>query len=181
MFKINTDSTRKSIKQIMVISTVATLLMAFMGSIPAMKSYAFNRSSDDSDSLLGCFGVGVNCDKTNKDNNNRHNDIVTSIINNTLGTGTGGTATNTTGTGTNTTATACDNCLTGHLSHTQLISLEVALKVGNLVDLCAALHTTNLLSLSLILSTTLHLNVSVVTALIACLVANGFTNLAGLG
>ncbi len=40
MFKVNKDIAKKSIKQIMVISAIATLLMAAMGSIPSMKSYA---------------------------------------------------------------------------------------------------------------------------------------------
>ncbi len=83
MYKINTNITKKSIKHIMVISAIATLMLAYMGSIPIMKSYAFsgldllnsksdgnNNGSIETGGLLSCFGVGVHCKNTNTDNNN---------------------------------------------------------------------------------------------------------------
>ncbi len=96
MFKVDKDIAKKSIKQMMVISAFAILLVAAMGSIPSMKSYAQSNGMDfmkmvpgigshgsdgsnkgnlGTDSLLGCFGVATDC--TNKDNNNRHTHITT--------------------------------------------------------------------------------------------------------
>ena len=46
MFKVNKDIAKKSLKQMMVISAIATLLMASMGSIPSMKSYAHRDGMD---------------------------------------------------------------------------------------------------------------------------------------
>ena len=155
MFKVNKDIAKKSLKQIMVISAIATLLMASMGSIPSMKSYAqrdgmdfmkmvpgmggsdrsdgSDKGSIGADSLLGCFGVATDC--VNKDNNNRHTHI---DINNGAGSGSG----TGNGTGTGNTTAACDSCLTKGLTPTQLSALEVALnvKVGDIAALCAALN-----------------------------------------
>ncbi len=92
MFKVNKGIAKKSIKQMMVISAMATLLMAAMSSLPTMKSYAqrdgmdfmkmvpgmggsdrSDKGSIGADSLLGCFGVATDC--INKDNNNRHTHV----------------------------------------------------------------------------------------------------------
>lgn len=82
MYKINLDITKKSIKQIAVISAFATLLLAAMSSMPTMKSYALSLSgiipslgsndkndrSIDTDNFLSCLGVATECTNVNVDN-----------------------------------------------------------------------------------------------------------------
>ncbi len=68
MSKINND-TKKYSKNVAVLSTIAIMLMA-LGSVPMMKSYAFDfehpngLSAFEPSSLLGCFGVGVDCNRS---------------------------------------------------------------------------------------------------------------------
>jgi len=63
----------------MVISTIATLLMAVMSTMPVMNSYAFNFGliskddnigSIDTNSLFSCVGAAITCINENEDNNN---------------------------------------------------------------------------------------------------------------
>ena len=80
MYKIDLDITKKSIKQIAVISAFATLLLVGMSSVSTMKSYALSLSgiipslgssdkndrSIDSDNFLSCLGVATDCTNVNK-------------------------------------------------------------------------------------------------------------------
>jgi hypothetical protein len=83
MYKINLDITKKSIKQIAVISAFATLLLAAMSSVPVMNSFALslsgvipslgssdnNNNSISTNDFLSCFGVGTECTNVNVDDN----------------------------------------------------------------------------------------------------------------
>jgi hypothetical protein len=181
MYKINKDSAKKSIKQIMVISTVATLLMAFMGSMPVMKSYAFNLGSDRTDSLLGCFGVGVDCNKTNKDNNNHHTDILTRIINNTIGKATPITPVTNITKPVAANETLCATCFTSFLNPTQLGNLKFVLGVpvaGTNAQLCTVVQTLTASELrTAIVMPVVGVTDAVATNIINCLITAGYTNL----
>jgi len=79
MYKVSIDTLRKSTKPLMVISTIATLLMAVMSTMPIMNSSAFNFGllskddnigSIDTNSLFSCVGAAITCINENEDNNN---------------------------------------------------------------------------------------------------------------
>ena len=78
MFKKSTDVLKKSTKPLMVISTIATLLIAAIGSMPVMNSSASdyilisndnNSGSIETHSLYNCVGEGKTCVNTNQNNN----------------------------------------------------------------------------------------------------------------
>lgn len=80
MKKFNTHTVKKSIKPLMMISVVATLLMAAMGTTNTnmnasafnfgLKSKDVNTGSIDTNSLFSCTGAAINCINTNQNNNN---------------------------------------------------------------------------------------------------------------
>jgi hypothetical protein len=79
MNKFNTHSTKKSLKPLLTISAIATLLIAAMSLTATTNANAFNfglKSKDvntgsiDTDSLFSCVGAAINCVNTNQDNNN---------------------------------------------------------------------------------------------------------------
>jgi hypothetical protein len=76
MFK---DGLKKSTKHLMVISTIATLLIAAIGITTTSNANAFNfgllskddnSGSIDTDSLFSCVGAAINCVNENEENNN---------------------------------------------------------------------------------------------------------------
>jgi hypothetical protein len=79
MNKFNTHTTTKSLKPLLTISAIATLLIAAMSLTGTTNANAFNfglKSKDvnsgsiDTDSLFSCVGAAINCVNTNQDNNN---------------------------------------------------------------------------------------------------------------
>lgn len=79
MYKTNTHTIKKSIKPLLTISAIATLLIAAMGISSATNANAFNfglKSKDDNsgsidtDSLFSCVGAAINCVNENEENNN---------------------------------------------------------------------------------------------------------------
>jgi hypothetical protein len=79
MNKLNTPSTKKSLKPLLTISAIATLLIAAMSLTSTTNANAFNfglKSEDindgsiDTDSLFSCVGAAINCLNTNQNNNN---------------------------------------------------------------------------------------------------------------
>ncbi len=79
MNKFNTHSTKKSLKPLLTISAIATLLIAAMSLTSTTNANAFNfglKSKDvndgsiDTDSLFSCVGAAINCLNTNQNNNN---------------------------------------------------------------------------------------------------------------
>lgn len=79
MYKKSTDILKKSTKPIMVISTIVTLLMASISSMPIMSSSAVayglvskdnNSGSIETHSLYNCVGEGKTCINENENNNN---------------------------------------------------------------------------------------------------------------
>ncbi len=79
MYKLNPYSTKKSLKPLLTISVIATLLMAAMSISTIQNANAFNfglKSKDvndgsiDTDSLFSCLGAAINCVNTNQNNNN---------------------------------------------------------------------------------------------------------------
>lgn len=79
MNKFNTHSTKKSLKPLLTISAIATLLIAAMSLTSTTNANAFNfglKSEDindgsiDTDSLFSCVGAAINCLNTNQNNNN---------------------------------------------------------------------------------------------------------------
>ena len=79
MNKFNTHSTKKSLKPLLTISAIATLLIAAMSLTTTTNANAFNfglKSEDindgsiDTDSLFSCVGAAINCINTNQNNNN---------------------------------------------------------------------------------------------------------------
>jgi hypothetical protein len=79
MNKIYIDTIKKSIKPLMMISAIATLLMVTLGITTTMNANAFNfglisednnTGSIDTDSLFSCVGAAITCINSNHDNNN---------------------------------------------------------------------------------------------------------------
>ena len=79
MYKVTRDTLRKPTKHLMVISTIATLLIAAMGITTTTNASAFNfgllskddnLGSIDTDSLFSCVGAAINCVNENEENNN---------------------------------------------------------------------------------------------------------------
>ena len=79
MYKLSRDILKISIKHLMVISAIATLLMANISMTTTMNANAFNFGSKiqdvndgsiDTDSLFSCVGAAIQCINTNQDNNN---------------------------------------------------------------------------------------------------------------
>lgn len=79
MNKINKYSSRKSLKPLLTVSVIATLLIATMSITTATNANAFNfgvKSNDvtdgsiDTDSLFSCVGAAIACLNTNQNNNN---------------------------------------------------------------------------------------------------------------
>lgn len=79
MNKLNTHTIKKSLKPLMAISAIATLLIAAIGMTTTTNANAFNfglKSNDvndgsiDTDSLFSCVGAAIACLNTNQNNNN---------------------------------------------------------------------------------------------------------------
>jgi hypothetical protein len=79
MNKVSRDTLKKSTKHLMVISTIATLLIAAMGITTTTNANAFNfgllsedvnTGSIDTNSLFSCVGAAINCINENEENNN---------------------------------------------------------------------------------------------------------------
>ena len=79
MYKVTRDALKKSIKQVMIFSVIATLLIAAIGLPNTKSANAFNfgllsedvsSGSIDTDSLFSCVGAAITCVNTNEDNNN---------------------------------------------------------------------------------------------------------------
>lgn len=79
MNKVSRDTLKKSTKHLMVISTIATLLMATLSITTTTNASAFNfgllsnddnTGSIDTDSLFSCVGAAINCVNENEENNN---------------------------------------------------------------------------------------------------------------
>ena len=134
MYKIDLDITKKSIKQIAVISAFAILLLAAMSSVPTMKSSALSLSgiipslgsndkndrSIDTDDFLSCLGVATDCTNVNKH-----------------------VKPTTTPTTTPPSSGGCDACFAQFLNPTQLGNLKFVLGVpvaGTDAQLCVQSH-----------------------------------------
>jgi hypothetical protein len=96
MFKKSTDVLKKSTKPLMVISTIATLLIAAISSMPVMNSSASdyilisndnNSGSIETHSLYNCDGEGTTCINENKNNDNNSGSIETHSLYNCVGKG----------------------------------------------------------------------------------------------
>jgi hypothetical protein len=131
MNKFNKHTVKKSIKPLMMISVIATLLIAAMGTTASnMNASAFNfglKSNDVNDwsistnSLFSCVGAAINCVNTNEGNNN----VVannTAVVGNDNGNGNG--------------ILTCEECLSEALTAEQEALLFANLEVTNLADAC---------------------------------------------
>jgi hypothetical protein len=168
MYKLDLDITKKSIKQIAVISAFATLLLAAMSSVPVMKSYAFSLSgimpslgssdkndrSIDSDNFLSCLGVATDCTNVNK--HVKHT---------------------TTPTPTPPSSKSCDDCFNQFLNPTQVGNLKFVLGVpvaGTDAQLCAAAQLKTEADLhAAIVMPVVGVTSAVADNIIACLKSNG--------
>jgi hypothetical protein len=178
MYKTNIDITKKTIKQIAVLSAIATLMFAALGSIPATKSYALsflpffgsdredrenNRNSIDADSFVDCFGVANDCDKVNR--HNTDNRVFANERNSTTPTPTPG----------NPDFTACAECFTQSLNPTQLASVKglagLSIDASNDALCHVIVH-------AIITAPVVGVTSAVADTIIQCLIDAGFTNLA---
>ncbi len=174
MYKINNDITKKTIKQTLMISAIATLFLVSLGSMPALKSYALdlsslmpsfgshdsqdnNKGSIDTKDLLSCFGVSTDCTNINKNNN--HRTTIDTKTPNPVGTG------------------SCDNCFAQFLNPTQLGNLKFVLGVpvaGTDAQLCTAAKAQTESELrAAITAPVVGVTDAVATNIINCLKANG--------
>jgi hypothetical protein len=181
MNKFNTHSTKKSLKPLLTISAIATLLIAAMSLTTTpnanasfnfgLKSKDVNTGSIDTDSLFSCVGAAINCVNTNQNNNNE-------VVNNTAvvvpgpGPGPEPTPDN----------AACQQCLSLSLDATQQsnfgIQLGLAANAGG-AAICDRLAQVDAATVTAaLLAPEVGVTQAVVDAILACLILAGYTNLA---
>ncbi len=83
MNKLNTNSTKKTLKPLLAISAIATLLIVALSltSTPNANAFNFGLNSEDvnsgsldTDSLFSCVGAAIQCLNSNEDNDSVVND-----------------------------------------------------------------------------------------------------------
>jgi hypothetical protein len=171
MNKFNTHSTKKSLKPLLTISAIATLLIAAMSLTTTPNANAFNfglkseyinDGSIDTDSLFSCVGAAINCINTNQNNNNE-------IANNTAVVPVPGPVGD------------CEACFVDRLNPTQLGNLKFVL--GLPVDapnelLCTTIDDMTFTELfDAITEPVVGVTDAVAINIINCLIDAGFTNL----
>ncbi|TVP40003.1 hypothetical protein [Candidatus Nitrosocosmicus arcticus] len=173
MNKLNTPTIKKSLKPLMAISVIATLLIAAIGMTTTTNANAFNfglKSNDvndgsiDTDSLFSCVGAAIACLNTNQNNNNEiaNNTAVVPPV----------------------TEPDCEDgiaCLVSTLDATQLGNLKFVLGVPvnspNAI-LCDVLDDLTAAELrAAITAPVVGVTDAVATVIINCLIDAGFTNL----
>jgi hypothetical protein len=162
MNKFNKHTVKKSIKPLMMISVVATLLIAAMGTTTTnmnasafnfgLKSKDTNSGSISTDSLFSCVGAAINCVNTNQDNNNVVANNTASVDN---GNGNG--------------ILTCEECLSEALTPGQQAELLVSLGVDNLAEACVSIAQLDATALLDILVGEVGLTLDAALELLACL------------
>jgi hypothetical protein len=167
---------KKSLKPLLTISAIATLLMAAMTISTITNANAFNfglKSKDvndgsiDTDSLFSCLGAAINCVNTNQNNNNE-------IANNTA---------TVPGPGPEP-VQSCEDaiaCFVDRLNPTQLASLKGVLGLATDAPnalLCTTIDDMTAAELrAAITAPVVGVTVAVANNIINCLIDAGFTNL----